>query len=99
MTTMDSSAPGLADGPAQPEGGPTLEGRRRRSWRDSRFLRRLSRNPAAMISLVVIILLILLAIFGTMLAPHDPNKVDLPNQIGRASCRERVEIAFEGVQC
>lgn len=40
-------------------------------------LRRLLRHKAAMVSLFVIILLILMAIFAPFLAPHDPNAQDL----------------------
>ncbi|WP_019587370.1 ABC transporter permease [Deinococcus apachensis] len=40
-------------------------------------LRRLRRHKAAMISLAVIILLILIAIFASLLAPYDPNTQDL----------------------
>lgn len=61
-----------------PERAPRV---RRRSWRESRFLRRLMHNPAAVISLVVLGLLVLLAIFGSLLAPHDPNAVNLANRL------------------
>lgn len=40
-------------------------------------MRRLRRHKAAMISLAVIILLILMAIFASLLAPFDPNAQDL----------------------
>ncbi|GBF05999.1 ABC transporter [Deinococcus aerius] len=40
-------------------------------------MRRLRRHKAAMISLAVIILLILMAIFASLLAPYDPNTQDL----------------------
>ena len=49
-----------------------------RRWQKSRVLKRLLHNKAALISIVVIALLTLVAIFGPLLAPHDPNKVSLP---------------------
>jgi peptide/nickel transport system permease protein len=50
---------------------------RPRRWYQSRILRRLRRNKAAVFSLVVLALLALLAIIGPWVAPHDPNKVAL----------------------
>lgn len=49
-----------------------------RRWQKSRVLKRLLRNKAAVISMSVLGLLILVAIFGSVLAPYDPNKVSLP---------------------
>lgn len=50
-----------------------VKGRRQKS----RVLKRLLRNKAAVISLAVLALLVLIAIFGSALAPYDPNKVSL----------------------
>jgi len=43
-------------------------------WRDA--LRRLARNPGAVVGGVVIALLILSAIFAPLIAPHNPKEVD-----------------------
>lgn len=43
--------------------------------------RRLKRNPAAMISLGVIILIILVAVFAPWIAPYDPYVQDLTNKV------------------
>ncbi|MFC0863161.1 ABC transporter permease [Sphaerimonospora cavernae] len=51
----------------------TKERRRRRS----RVLRRLLRNRAAVVSMAVLAVLGLVAIFADLLAPDDPNKVSL----------------------
>ena len=40
------------------------------------FLRRLRRSPAAFGGLIIILLLILIALFAPLLAPHDPNWQD-----------------------
>ncbi|MGR0278097.1 ABC transporter permease [Marinomonas dokdonensis] len=45
---------------------------RLRSWLDSDFMWRLSRSPVAIISLLVVLLLVLGAIFAPWLAPYDP---------------------------
>lgn len=50
---------------------------RPRRWYQSRVLRRLRRNKAAVFSLVVLVILGLLAVIGPWIAPHDPNKVAL----------------------
>ena len=42
---------------------------------------RLCRNLSAMISLVVIIVFILMAIFAPIIAPHDPNMQNLTNKV------------------
>jgi peptide/nickel transport system permease protein len=44
-------------------------------------LRRLVRNKAAMASLVVILLLVVIAILGDLLAPHPPNHVELSDRL------------------
>ncbi|KQY54281.1 diguanylate cyclase [Nocardioides sp. Root151] len=50
---------------------------KRRRRLNNRVLRRLMRNKAAVASMVVIFLLVVVAVFGDLLAPHDPNKVTL----------------------
>ena len=42
------------------------------SWLDSDFMWRLSRSPLAMLSLLVVVLLVIGAIFAPWLAPYDP---------------------------
>lgn len=42
---------------------------------------RLRRNPAFMVGLVITVLFVLLAIFAPLLAPHDPSKGYLINQV------------------
>ncbi|TYL55894.1 ABC transporter permease [Nocardioides sp. BGMRC 2183] len=54
---------------------------RRRSWRRSRVMRRLMRNPAALAAMATLVILTLIAIFANVLAPHDPNHVDLQNRL------------------
>ena len=66
------------------------------------LLRRLVKRPLGAISFAFIVFVGLVAIFGPMLAPYDPNKASLQlvlappsaehllGEIGRASCRERV---------
>ncbi|WP_329240364.1 ABC transporter permease [Actinoallomurus sp. NBC_01490] len=49
----------------------------RLSLRRSRVLRRLCRNRAAMTSLAVLLILVLVAIFAGLIAPQDPNRVTL----------------------
>jgi peptide/nickel transport system permease protein len=74
MSTLSNApAPGPApvSAPATPPAVPP------RRWYQSRVLRRLRRNKAAMISLAVVVLLTLLAIVGPWIAPHDPNKIEL----------------------
>lgn len=75
MSTTPATVPERGDLPSGASNA------RRRSWRDSRFLRRLMHNPAAVASLVVLALLALLAIFGSLLAPHSPNAVNLANRL------------------
>lgn len=55
--------------------GPVTE--RPRRWYQSRVLRRLRRNKAAVISILVVVFLTVLAVIGPWIAPHDPNKVEL----------------------
>ncbi|MGM0438719.1 MAG: ABC transporter permease [Bacillota bacterium] len=44
-------------------------------WQDT--WKRLKRNKAAMVGLVMVIVFILIAIFAPFLAPYDPNEIDL----------------------
>lgn len=62
--------------PVTASGTPSTTVRPRR-WYQSRVLRRLRRNKAAVFSVVVLVLLGLLAVIGPWIAPHDPNKVEL----------------------
>ncbi len=48
-----------------------------RRWQRSRVLKRLMRNKAAVLSMSVLVVLMLIALFGSVLAPYDPNKVSL----------------------
>lgn len=43
--------------------------------RRGRFLRRLARRPLTMFGAVVVLLFVLTAIFGPLLAPHDPTQI------------------------
>lgn len=52
----------------------------RRVFRVSKAMRRFTRNPAAVISALVLILLVLAAIFAPQLAPHDPYQQNLPDR-------------------
>ena len=45
----------------------------------SSFFGRYRRNPTAMISAIVLLLIVLIAIFAPMLAPHDPARSSLRN--------------------
>lgn len=46
-----------------------------------RVLRELLRDPAAAVGLVFVLLLVLLAVTGTRLAPYDPLALDIPNRL------------------
>jgi len=50
-----------------------------------KVLRKLSRNPGAMVGLFVLILMILVAVFAPSVATHDPNTVDVLNKLARPS--------------
>ena len=52
-------------------------------WRDA--LRRLRRNPGALLGLAVVVLFIVVAIFAPLIAPHPPNEQDL-SLIGSGCC-------------
>ncbi|TNM50843.1 ABC transporter permease [Nocardioides albidus] len=54
---------------------------RPRRWYQSRILRRLRRNKAAVFSIVVLILIGLIAVLGEWIAPQDPNKVELTSRL------------------
>jgi peptide/nickel transport system permease protein len=68
ILTADPSGGELA---ATPEGGP----------RQGRIARRFFRNKAAVAGLVFVVLLLLVAVFASLLAPHDPNEQDLMNTL------------------
>jgi peptide/nickel transport system permease protein len=53
-------------------------------WTTSRPLRLLRSNRSAMAALAFLVLVALLAAFGGMLAPHDPNAQDLSNSFAPA---------------
>src|SRR3954468_20640419 len=73
----NSQIPGDGRSPAGAHPAKTRRPARKMPWRRSRVLRRLSRNKAAMASLVMLVILVLIAIFADLIAPHDPNKVAL----------------------
>jgi peptide/nickel transport system permease protein len=50
-----------------------------------KVLRKLIRNPGAMVGLFVLILMILVAIFAPNVATHDPNTVDVLDKLTRPS--------------
>jgi peptide/nickel transport system permease protein len=60
---------------------------RRPVWRRSRVLRRLLGNKAAMASLAVLVVLVLIGIFAGLIAPDDPNKVTLRLRLTGPSSR------------
>jgi peptide/nickel transport system permease protein len=47
-------------------------------WRTT--LRRLLRHPIGRIGLIIVIILVLMAIFGPLLSPYDPNAIDFDNR-------------------
>jgi peptide/nickel transport system permease protein len=52
-------------------------------WLDA--WRRLIRQPLSVVAGVIVIILILTAIFGPMLAPYDPNAIDMANRFAPPS--------------
>ena len=50
---------------------------------------RLKRNKLAMFGLIILTILILTAIFADLIADYNTEVIKI-NEIGRASCRERV---------
>lgn len=52
-------------------------------WLDA--VRRLSRQPLSIFSGTIVIVLIVTAIFGPILAPHDPNAIDMANRFASPS--------------
>lgn len=52
-------------------------------WRD--MLRRLRRHPIGMIGVWIVLLLIFVAIFGSALAPYDPNEMDFGDRFAPPS--------------
>lgn len=64
---------------------PVNRGRLMHMLRTSRPLRLLRKNFPAMASLVFLILVLLLAIFGSAIAPHDPSSQNLSNSLSGMS--------------
>jgi peptide/nickel transport system permease protein len=52
-------------------------------WADA--ARRLRRQPLSIFSAILVTVLILTAIFGPLLAPYDPNAIDMANRFGPPS--------------
>jgi peptide/nickel transport system permease protein len=52
-------------------------------WLDA--LRRLSRQPLSIMAGVIVLILVLTAIFGPMLAPYDPNAIEMSNRFAPPS--------------
>ncbi len=52
----------------------------RSSWRNNRTLRRFLRNPAGVIGLTFLVVVVLAAIFAPYLAPFDPYQQHLPDR-------------------
>jgi len=52
-------------------------------WLDA--MRRLRRQPLSIFSAILVTVLILTAIFGPLLAPYDPNAIDMSNRFGPPS--------------
>ena len=52
-------------------------------WLDA--LRRLRRQPLSIFSGILVTILILTAIFGPLLAPYDPNAIDMANRFAPPS--------------
>ena len=52
-------------------------------WLDT--LRRLRRQPLSIFSAILVLMLILIAIFGPLLAPYDPNDIDMANRFAPPS--------------
>ena len=48
-------------------------------WRDA--LSRLLKDKLAVISAIILILVLVVALAAPLIAPHDPNKMDLPNRL------------------
>ena len=49
----------------------------------------LKKNPVAIGCLVIVILLTLVAIFAPVIAPYDPNAIDMPSKL-KAPCPEHL---------
>ena len=65
--------------PIQPQAPPQSES----LWLDA--LRRLRRQPLSIFSALLVCVLILTAIFGPLLAPYDPNDIDMANRFAAPS--------------
>ncbi|MGM0410383.1 MAG: ABC transporter permease [Bacillota bacterium] len=63
-------------------------------WQDA--WKRLKRNKAAMIGLGMVILFILVAIFAPLLAPYDPNEIDLTSVLERPSFQHWLGTDYYG---
>ncbi|MFE4503845.1 ABC transporter permease [Rhodococcus sp. NPDC056743] len=64
---------------------PSSRGRFVHTLRTSRPLRLLRRNIPALVSLVFLMLVLLLAVFGSVIAPHDPSSQNLSNSLAGMS--------------
>lgn len=53
----------------------------------SRSIRTLARDRSSLAGLVIVVSLLLVALFGPWLAPHDPNKIDIANKFAPPSGR------------
>ena len=58
---------------------PTLSAPRFFSWWDSRGVRKFLRNPKGVAGLIIVVIYFLMAAFAPLLAPFDPDAVDLFN--------------------
>ena len=63
-------------------------------WQDT--WKRLKRNKAAMVGLVMVIVFILIAIFAPFLAPYDPNEIDLTSVLKAPSANHWLGTDYYG---
>lgn len=63
-------------------------------WQDA--WKRLKRNKAAMVGLVMVILFIVIAIFAPFLAPYDPNEIDLTSVLKAPSSQHWLGTDYYG---
>ncbi|ARE37855.1 diguanylate cyclase (plasmid) [Rhodococcus sp. BH4] len=73
ITRVTAEAPGASSSMS------LYQNRFKHFLRTSRPLRLLRQNKTAMVSLIFIVLVVLLALFGSLVMPHDPNEQDLSN--------------------
>ena len=78
MTTSDTATPASRP-PEPPESATRPTGRRKALWRES--LELLARNPVALASAVVLVVLVVLAVFGGAVAPYGPNTVHVADRL------------------